>query len=131
LRLLLDTHVWLWGVGERSRLSSRVVRALGQRRNEVWLSPLSIWETVLLAEKGRLTLDRRLDEWIGDALGRYLVHEATLNHQVARSASEVTLPHRDPVDRLLVATARVYELTLVTADERLIRARPCPILSAR
>jgi len=59
------------------------------------------------------------------------LEEAALNHEVALRSREVSLPHQDPADRFLVATALTYELTLVTADEMLIDAKSCPILPNR
>jgi PIN domain nuclease of toxin-antitoxin system len=116
---------------EPERLPIRTARALENEDNERWLSPVSVWELLLLFGKGRL--DSPLDpvSWIRDKLELAPMREAPLNHEVALQSHTVPIPHRDPADRLLAATARVYELTLVTADERLIRARPCPILSAK
>ena len=55
MKLLLDTYIWIWSVAEPERLSSRVRNALDSSENEIWLSPISIWEFLLLVEKGRLT----------------------------------------------------------------------------
>ena len=131
MRVLLDTHVWLWTVAHPERLVPRVERILKDPEGERWLSPISLWETTLLIEKGRYDVDGPPAEWISEAVARSRAREATLTHAVALVAGEVSLAHRDPVDRLLVGTALAYELTLVTADDRLIRARVCPTLSAR
>ena len=56
LRLLLDTHIWLWSALEPGRLSERVSRALDDPKNELWLSPISVWETLVLARKARVAL---------------------------------------------------------------------------
>ncbi|HUP18651.1 MAG TPA: PIN domain-containing protein [Gemmatimonadota bacterium] len=69
-------------------------------------------------------------EWVRDALASSSMREAALNHEVALEGRRVRLPHPDPADRFLAATARVYELTLVTADRRLLDARACRTLSA-
>ena len=57
MRLLLDTHIWLWSRMQPDRLSSRVAKALVERHNELWISPISIWEILLLCRKRRLALD--------------------------------------------------------------------------
>jgi len=104
------------------RLPSRVADAVEDTANSLWLSPLSIWEVVQLTGKGRLVLDAPLIEWTRRLVGGRNMSEAALTIQVALEASRFTLPHRDPIDRLLVATARAYELTFVTADRNLIAA---------
>ena len=56
MKLLLDTHILLWGQLETERLNRRVAAELENSKNEIWLSPISIWETMILAEKGRIVL---------------------------------------------------------------------------
>lgn len=130
MRLLLDTHVWLWSLVDAGRLSRRVRGALARSGSELWLSPISLWELLVLAERGRVRLDDEPRRWVREALGRSPVREAALGHEVALRSRDVALSHPDPADRFLVATALVYELTLVTADERLLDARACPTLAA-
>jgi PIN domain nuclease of toxin-antitoxin system len=131
LRLLLDTHVWFWSLTAPERLGRRVRSRLQQARGSTWLSPISVWELLVLAERGRVRLDVEPLSWVRGALARAPLEEAALNHEVAIRSREVALPHQDPADRLLVATALVYDLTLVTADDALIKARACPILADR
>lgn len=97
-------------------------------KNEGWLSPISVWELQVLAERGRLMLDDEPRAWIREALARTPLHEAPLVHEVALRSRELALPHQDPADRFLVATALSYELTFVTADADIIQARPCTLL---
>jgi PIN domain nuclease of toxin-antitoxin system len=120
LRLLLDTHIWLWSLLEPERLTASVRAALGEPDNEIWLSPITLWETLILARKGRLEIDLPAAEWIDLALATAPVHEAQLTFRVALESQRIELPHRDPADRFLAASASVYDLTLVTADERLL-----------
>jgi PIN domain nuclease of toxin-antitoxin system len=128
VRLLLDTHIWFWSLAKPARLGRRVRAALARPQNEVWLSPVSVWELMVLAERGRVKLDVDPRLWVTEALAKTPLHEAVLTNTVALRSREVGLPHDDPADRFLVATAQVYELTLATADRTLIRARPCPLL---
>lgn len=120
VKLLLDTHIWIWSRGKPAKLHRRVARALNHVNNELWLSPISSWEILLLTERGRLQLDLPPAEWIRRALATAPLREAALTHEVVLESASVTLPHSDPADRLLIATARVHELMLVTADQRLI-----------
>jgi PIN domain nuclease of toxin-antitoxin system len=123
MRLLLDTHIWLWSHLEPAYLGKRVSSALEDKRNELWLSPLSLWETLRLAEKGRVWLTPSAEEWIAVALRRMPTREAFLTSDVALATQQIQLPHRDPVDQFLAATARVFDLTLVTADARLLQGK--------
>ena len=131
MRLLLDTHVFLWSLLEPERLHPRVASELENPANELWLSPVTTWETLVLAERGRITLDKDPVSWIYDVLKSLPFHEATLNHQVAIQSRRIALPHQDPIDRFLAATAIVFDMTLVTSDERLLRSHEVNTLSNR
>jgi PIN domain nuclease of toxin-antitoxin system len=131
LKLLLDTHVWLWSILDPAKLSRRVSSALESADNELWLSPISFWEALLLEERGRVRLGTDPFAWLEKAFEAASLREAPLNRRVALESRRVRLPHQDPVDRFLAATAVVYELTLVTADKRLLRAKGVPLLANR
>jgi PIN domain nuclease of toxin-antitoxin system len=131
MRLLLDTHIWVWSALDRSRLSRRVIGALENPQNELWLSPISLWEVLTLCEKKRLSLRPNPQAWIANTLNAIPMREAPVTYQVAEETARVQLPHRDPADRFLVATARVFDLTLVTSDQQLIHARQVPVLTNR
>jgi len=131
VKLLLDTHIWLWLLMSPARLSSRVLKELSDAQNELWLSPVSLWEVINLCQKGRVKFDQEVSAWILDKLTAAAMVEAPLNHDVALATAHLQMPHRDPTDRFLVATAKVFELTLVTADERLMKVREIPILANR
>ena len=130
-RFLLDTHIWVWSHLSPDKLSRKVTAELNHPENERWLSPASIWELILLVEKGRVLLDQDVERWLLRASERSPVKEALLTFSVAAETARVKLQHGDPMDRLLVATARVFGLTLVTADQRLIQARQVPVLANR
>jgi PIN domain nuclease of toxin-antitoxin system len=128
MKLLLDTHIWLWSVLEPERLSRRVEEAIKTSDNELWLSSISIWELIVLKQKKRILPNQDLEVWIPQALRSLPLQEAAITHEVARETGRIQLAHRDPADRFLVATAKVFELTLVTADERLMKLREVPVL---
>jgi PIN domain nuclease of toxin-antitoxin system len=129
LKLLLDTHIWLWALLDPSKLTRRVARALENGKSELWLSPISLWELMLLADKGRVVLHGPVDEWIVEAQQQAPLKEAPITNEIALETGTFELPHRDPADRFLVATARVLDLTLVTADQRLIGSKSCALLA--
>jgi len=123
VKLLLDTHIWLWMIGPHSKVLPRVQKQIEDSRDDLWLSPISIWELLLLEERGKFEFPGGIDAWLAKAFATLLVIEASLTHEVAAEVRNVRLPHRDPADRFLAATARVYDLTLVTADQRLLGSR--------
>ncbi len=131
LRLLLDTHIWLWSLLEPEHLSRRVERELRSETNELWLSPISTWEILVLAEKGRVVLNVEARQWIEEALGAAPMREAPLTHEIVRASRRIHLPHQDPADRFLAATAKVLDLVLVTADSRLMGSKEFEVLPNR
>ncbi len=131
MKLLLDTHIWLWSMLEPKHLSRRVVKALEDTKNELWLSPISVWELLILIEKKRVVLSKDVPDWIADAMNKVPLQEAPITHEVALETQYVDLTHRDPADRFLAATANVFNLTLVTADRRLIDAKGLSIIANR
>lgn len=130
MKLLLDTHVWVWSVSTSSRLSPRTRRAIESTANEIWISPISTWEVILLSDRGRLSLDPDASSWLRAAFAAVPAREAPLNHAIAIASRRIALSHDDPADRFLAATAQVLDLTLVTADERLLACRDMKTLRA-
>ena len=124
MKLLLDTHVWIWAVAAPERLKPRVAKAIRDESNELWLSPISIWELSVLVAKQRLDLDADLEAWVSRALAQTHVREAPITHDVALEVSKLRFSHRDPADHFLAASALVFDLTLVTADPRLLKLGP-------
>ena len=118
MKLLLDTHIWLWSLHDLSRLGKRVLVELRNKENELWLSPISTWEVLVLNEKGRIRLPADEKAWVARATKPF--HEAPLTHDIASAAQRLAIPQQDPADRFLAATAKVLDLTLVTADARLL-----------
>ena len=117
MRLLLDTHIWLWSLSEPKRIGRRVLVQLKDQDNELWLSPMSTYEALTLYYKGRFEIDGDLSGWLARATAG--TREAPLTHEIALVARQLQM-HQDPADRILAATAEVLDLTLVTADERLL-----------
>ncbi len=131
MKLLLDTHIWLWSLLAPGHLAERVRDHLEDPAHELWISPISAWEVLVLVEKGRVVLERDAVSWIRNVFRDLHFREAPLTHEVALRSRTIDLPHRDPADRFLVATAAVYELTLITADERLLGSGACSVLANR
>ena len=131
MKLLLDTHIWLWSLLDPKKLSRRVVRELKDPANELWLSPISVWELLVLCDKRRVVLNEEPQAWIARAMRTLPVADAPLTSEVALETANLSLSHKDPADRFLAATAKVFGLTLVTADERLIDGQDFAVLANR
>jgi PIN domain nuclease of toxin-antitoxin system len=125
----LDTHIWIWTHLEPWNISSGLTNELASARNELWLSPLSIWELLLLVEKKRPDLNTDMAEWVQQSMKDLELREAPFTSAVAHQLRFTLLGYRDPGDRFLVATATV--LTLVSADQRLLQIPGLPILANR
>jgi PIN domain nuclease of toxin-antitoxin system len=129
LKLLLDTHAWLWRLLDPGRMSAEAEAAVGNRESELFLSPISAWETLVLARKGRLSLSPSPREWVLDALRRSAPVAVPLTHGIALRSEELSgFGSEDPADRFLVATALEHDLTLVTADSAMHAFAPVPTL---
>lgn len=131
MKLLLDTHVWLWALLDQTKLGPKARRLLETADNELWLSPISVWEAALLVEKKRVRVQGAFDAWLDRAMAALPTHEAPLTHQVAMTSRRIGVDHEDPADRFLAATAEVFGLTLMTADARLLAGRGFKHVSCR
>jgi PIN domain nuclease of toxin-antitoxin system len=129
LRLLLDTHIWIWSLQDPKRLGKRVVHELENPKNEFWLSPISTWEALVLNAKGRIQLPDDLTSWVARATAK--LQEAPLTHEIVLAARQLRFSHSDPADRFLAATAQILRLTLVTADASLLGLGDISTLSNR
>ena len=123
MNLLLDTHIWLWSLLEPDRLSRRAREQLTSPANTLALSPISVWEALVLAEKERVLLHPDPWSWIRTALSVRPMQEVPVTFDIAFGSRSIRLGHDDPADRFIAATAMVHGLTLVTADRSLLR---CP-----
>ena len=131
MRLLLDTHIWIWMLTDPDRIRPRVSHAVRSPDNELWLSPISLWELAMLVERRRIDLDRDIDAWFANAAIEIPTREAAITHEIALQSRRVDVPQQDPADRLLAATAKVLDLTLVTADDHLLRSKGFAVLANR
>jgi PIN domain nuclease of toxin-antitoxin system len=131
MNLLLDTHIWIWNDTAPEKLNSEITRELANLKNQLWLSPVSIWEVTVLLEKRRIDLKQDFRSWADESVVDLQLREATITWEVAHELRYTMLGHRDPADRFLVATAKVYDLTLVTADERLLNVPGLKVLPNR
>jgi PIN domain nuclease of toxin-antitoxin system len=131
VRLLLDTHIWHWSACAPDRLHERVVKALLNEGNELYLSPVSTWELLTLAEKKRIDLGPEPARWIAKSLRGGPFRAAPLTHEIALRVHDLRMEHNDPGDRLIAATALALQLVLVTGDRKLLAVPGLELLSNR
>lgn len=129
MKLLLDTHIWLWYLQGNDRLSDNLQQIMASAETELWLSPISVWETLVLAEKGRIELNSDPIVWVKRYLRSLDFKEARLTYEIAMRSRQLKLSHQDPADRFIAATAIELELTLATVDSRLLGLNWLPTIS--
>jgi PIN domain nuclease of toxin-antitoxin system len=130
MKYLLDTHIWLWSLLEPERLGKSIIQVLADQKNELFISPISIWETLLLAERGKIQVVPTPLEWVHEALRRSPVREVPLSISIAVRSRVIELPHQDPADRFIAATALEHDLILITEDGKLKESQQIKLFSS-
>ncbi|MBI3783861.1 MAG: type II toxin-antitoxin system VapC family toxin [Deltaproteobacteria bacterium] len=124
MKLLLDTHVWIWSQEDPDRLGSQAKRLLVGSDNENYVSTISTLELARLVASGAVAVSIPLREWVERGLHALQAHTVAVSHDMAMEAYALPEPfHKDPADRLLVGAARCLDLIFVTADERILSYR--------
>ena len=121
--ILLDTHIWVWWVDDSQHLRDRQRQTIQDHvQSGLGVSAISCWEVAKFVEYGRLELACTVEEWMEQATAYSGMQLLELTPQIAIESTK--LPggfHRDPADQILVATARVYDIPLLTADRRILQ----------
>ena len=123
MKLLLDTHIWLWMINKPQKIKQRTRKLLANPKNEVYLSPVSVWEVILIARNGRLGNSTDPYPWFEQAFAGSMLLEAPITREVSLEMGRFELLHADPADRWLIATARTYGCKLVSEDEKIIHSK--------
>jgi PIN domain nuclease of toxin-antitoxin system len=130
VRLLVDTHCWLWSLLSPERLNEEAQKALKDPDNEISFSVASTWEIVVKFGLGKLDLPSPPSEYIPDRLKKLGHQTLTIRQDHVLRLEALPAHHRDPFDRLLVAQAQVEELRLMTAD-KVLTAYEVPVFWAK
>ena len=119
--IVLDTHAWLWWLGDPERLGAAAAAAIEHAIAEdaVHISTVSAWEVALLIARGRLELDRSAEDLVRGTEALPFVSFVDVDVRIATRSVRLDLPHPDPADRFIAATADLLGCPLVTADRRL------------
>jgi PIN domain nuclease of toxin-antitoxin system len=118
MRVLLDTHAWLWWLTEPERLPRKASRILGRGENEILLSVASSWEIAIKFALGKLKLPEPPERFVPARLMRDGIKTLHIEHRHALHVASLPLHHHDPFDRLLIAQGQVEGLPIVTADHK-------------
>lgn len=116
MRVLLDTCALLWLVGDPSRLSTSARTVLVDAGTELCVSAISAFEIAVKHRKGRLALPLPARDWLRQAFETYAIQELPVTSEIAALAPEVAVPHADPCDRMIIATAQVHRIPVMTPD---------------
>lgn len=127
MRLLLDTHVFLWLISGDGRLTEDMKESIRNRDNEVFLSVVSLWETIIKNRLGRLPLPESPEVYLPIQRQRHQISSLSLDEASVSQLAGLPSIHRDPFDRMLICQALEHGLTIVTVDNA-IRGYPVPIL---
>jgi PIN domain nuclease of toxin-antitoxin system len=121
--ILLDTHALIWWLSDPERLPAKARRSIDtavESEDPIAVSSISLWEIAMLVVRGRLVLSIHVDTWITSVEALPFLTFVPVNNRIAVRAVQLSeFPHRDPADRIIVATAIGMGASLVTADERL------------
>ena len=136
LDLLLDTHIWVRFINGDTTLPPELIKSVeaARLRGQTWVSVISVWETAMLVKRARLTLPLGVEAWVEGALELAGIHLLPFSPAIAVETVALPTPmHKDPADRILVASARIERLRLVTLDGDILqfaRDTNLPVLTA-
>jgi PIN domain nuclease of toxin-antitoxin system len=119
--IVLDTHIWIWWVSNSSRLTQNHHQHIQQYSSQgLGVSIISCWEVAKLVEKNRLNLSISVEEWLKVALSYPNIQLLDLTVPIRIQSTQLTGFHNDPADQIIVATAKIYNCPLLTADNKII-----------
>ena len=117
MKLLLDTHIFLWYISGDSRLPVNILEEIRNVDNEVYLSVVSLWEIIVKYQLGKLPLPQTPEIYIPIQREKHLISSLPLDEVSVSNLSKLPQAHRDPFDRMLICQAIEHGLTITTIDE--------------
>lgn len=119
--IVIDTHIWIWWVNDSPRLTDRHKQLIQDYQSQgLGISIISCWEVAKLVEKNRLVLSISVDEWLKQALAYPGIQLLNLTVPILVQSTQLAGFHNDPADQMIVATAKVYDCLLLTADTKIL-----------
>ncbi|MBW4418416.1 MAG: type II toxin-antitoxin system VapC family toxin [Myxacorys californica WJT36-NPBG1] len=116
MKILLDTHIFLWFISGDRQLSSGVREVIRDSNNEVYLSVVSVWESMIKYQLGKLPLPESPEAYLPRQRDRHQIASLTLDERSVAQLAELPPLHRDPFDRILICQALQNGLTIATVD---------------
>ena len=121
MNVLLDTHIWIWSQESPEKLGRKTNRLILNPKTTLYVSTISTLEIARLISIGTIQITGSLLSWITDTLDLLMGETVSISHEIATEAYKLPSGfHKDPADRILAATARIHELVLLTADDRIL-----------
>lgn len=117
--ILLDTPVLIWLVAEQNQLSKNAKDAIAQSAGRIFVSSISAYEIGILVNKKLLTLPHEPQHWFSEALDLHGLNELPIDHHIALQATQLPQLHQNPIDRMLLASAILHNLQLITSDQQM------------
>ena len=119
--IVLDTHIWIWWVNDSPRLTEQHKKWIQDYQTQgLGVSIISCWEVAKLVEKNRLVLSIPIEKWLQTALAYPGVQLLNLTVPIVVQSTQLIGFHNDPADQIIVATAKVYDCLLLTADGKIL-----------
>ncbi len=119
--IILDTHIWIWWVDNNPKLNQRQRELINiYQSSGLGISIISCWEVAKLVENKKLILSCSVDEWLNGGIVYPRVQLLNLTLPIIVASTQLTGFHRDPADQLIVATAQIYNCSLLTADNKIL-----------
>ena len=114
--LLLDTHTFIWLASDRSQLPPRLVELIASESDGLFISSITVTEVGLLSNAGRINTYGSCEDFLFKNLKRLGIHEVPIDVRIALASTQLPPIHRDPFDRIIIATAQVHKMTILTKD---------------
>ena len=119
--ILLDTHVWWWAISEPEKLSSVAVETINKSSDQRFIAAISLWEFAMMVKKKRIILNMSPKDWFTHAIDNVGTKVIPLSGEIALESCNLSGNfHKDPADRIIVATARIHNVLLVTKDQKIL-----------
>lgn len=131
MKILLDTHVLIWFAEANKNLGVKSLELLEDANNSLYISSISVWELMLLAKKERLKLSPNPESWLNAVVRSYQINHLAITSEIAIISFKLKFKHEDPADRLIASTAFYEKMTLLTADDKLLKINEINCLNAK
>ena len=131
MKILLDTHIFIWLIDEDNRLDSLWREEIKNPQNQIFLSVASVWECVIKYQIGKLNFPQSPDIYLPQKRKEYLIKSLPINEESLSHLRQLPLLHKDPFDRLLISQSLQDDLTIMTEDNAILAYPNLTIFTAR